>query len=225
VKDAVVYVVAKAPRPGEAKTRLCPPLDPADASELARAFLLDAVECARQARDVTPRIVCRDRADADEVRELVGAGIEIYCQRGSGLGAALEECFHHGRGDGFARVAVLGGDSPTLPPETIDEAFSALERADVAIGPSEDGGYYLLAARRPHPTLFRDMVWSHDGVLRETLRRCAAANLRVATLREWYDVDDAVGLHRLSDDLASVPDHLAVHSRRAIAACLQNSRS
>jgi uncharacterized protein len=224
LKEALVYVVAKAPRPGEAKTRLSPPLDAADAADLARAFLLDAVECAGRAGNVTPRVVCRD-ADADDVREVVGPRIEIYCQRGVGLGAALEECFHHGQGDGFSRVAVLGSDSPTLPPAAIEEGFSALERADVAIGPSEDGGYYLLAARRPHPTLFRDMAWSHAAVFRETISRCDAAGLRVATLREWYDVDDADGLRRLCDDLASAPDHVAIHSRRAIAGCLLNSPS
>ncbi len=221
----MVYVVAKAPRSGEVKTRLAPPLDLCQAAELARAFLLDAIDCARQARAATTRIVCRDLVDGEYVRTLVGDAVEIYCQREPGLGAALEECFHRGEEDGFSKVAVLGSDSPTLPPEAVDDAFDALARADVAIGPTDDGGYYLLAARRPHPALFRDMTWSTNGVFRETVARCESLNLCVATLRRWYDVDDRADLHRLADDITSVPGHIATHTRRALSACLLSSPS
>jgi len=161
--DGVVYVVAKAPQPGVSKTRLCPPLTPDQASQLARAFLHDTLANATLA-GVTPRIVCRTASEQHELRRLVGALTQVSMQSGAGLGDALVSAFRDGLADGFTAVAVLGADTPTLPVLVIREAFAALTNgADVALGPAEDGGYYLLAARGVHPSLFHDMPWSTSG--------------------------------------------------------------
>jgi uncharacterized protein len=213
--DSVVYVVAKAPRPGAVKTRLSPILDPEQSAALARGFLLDTLATVRAATGVATRVVCRDPADASAIREMVGE-VDLLCQRGDGLGAALEECFQAGLAAGFARVAVLGSDSPTLPGWIIGRAFASLDACDIAIGPTEDGGYYLLAARVLHPTLFRGMVWSTDSVFRETLARCEAAGLLTTILPTWYDVDAPDDLERLRSDLAAGPPDVAPHTRRAL---------
>lgn len=217
MQSSVVYVVAKAPRSGAAKTRLAPMLSADEAAEVARGFLLDTLLLARRARGVTVRAVCRDPDEARAVRELGGPGLDVLCQREPGLGAALEACFHHGLADGYGAVAVLGADSPTLHPEIVERAFAALGDHDVAVGPSEDGGYYLLAARATHPTLFREMVWSTDRVCRETLERCAAAGLRASLLPEWYDVDTPECLRRLTRELETLPTDVAPNTRRALA--------
>src|SRR5713101_1766798 len=211
--DGVVYVVAKAPQPGVSKTRLCPPLTPDQASQLARAFLHDTLTNATLA-GVTPRIVCRTAPEQRELRRLVGALTQVSMQSGAGLGDALEGAFREGLADGFTAVAVLGADTPPLPVLVIREAFAALtDENDVALGPAEDGGYYLLAARRVYPWLFRDMPWSTDGAASETLRRCQTLGLRTHVLPAWYDVDDAASLARLRMDLQRLPMSTAPQTR------------
>ncbi|MBA2448258.1 MAG: TIGR04282 family arsenosugar biosynthesis glycosyltransferase [Chloroflexi bacterium] len=217
MQRSVVYIVAKAPRSGAAKTRLSPMLSTDRAAEVAHGFLLDTLLLARRARGVAVRAVCRDADEARIVRALGGPSLDVLCQREPGLGAALEECFHHGLSDGYGTVAVLGSDSPTLPAAHIEQAFAALGEHDVAIGPSEDGGYYLLAARATHPTLFREMIWSTDQVCRATLERCAAAGLRATLLAEWYDVDTPACLQRLTRDLEALPADVAPHTRLTLA--------
>ena len=215
-RDAVVYVVAKAPRAGASKTRLCPPLRPPQAARLAEAFLLDTVALARRA-GCRVRVICRDAAEQATLERIV-ADAPVCVQAGAGLGAALESAFSRGLADGAAAVAVLGADSPTLPPARVREAFAALARgADVALGPSDDGGYYLLAARALHPTLFRDMAWSTSTVAQVTLERCRAAGLRPYLLPRWYDVDDVASLVRLRAELARAPVDVAPRTRSELA--------
>jgi len=218
---SLVYVVAKAPRAGQAKTRLCPPLTPDQSARLAAAFLQDTVTLAQRA-GVDVRLICRD----EEERAALIAGdagragaVTVFIQHGSGLGAALESAFVQGLADGYPAVAVLGADTPTLPPAIVAEAFAALRSdVDVALGSSDDGGYYLLAASRLFPQLFRNMTWSTNQVAAETLRRCAALNLRTHLLPEWSDVDDAAALARLivQLDTKSIGPDVASHTRAAL---------
>ncbi len=214
---SVVYVIAKAPRAGAAKTRLCPPLEPAQAADLARALLLDTLAAVRSA-GIEARIMCRDAAERDELAALAGQHLAVHVQAGSGLGDALESAFRAGLADGFAGVGVLGADSPTVPPAVLRPAFTRLEaERDVALGRSEDGGYYLLTARALHPALFRGMAWSTPTVAQATLDRCRATGLRCRLLPTWYDVDDAAGLARLRADLARAPGDVAPHTRATLA--------
>ena len=211
----VVYVVAKAPRPGQSKTRLCPPLTPDQAAHLAAAFLQDTIALVRRA-DVELRLICRDAAERDALIPYA-AGAPIHVQDRAGLGAAMECAFAHALRDGCRAAAVLGTDTPTLPPEVLSDAFAHLDQAEVALGPSEDGGYYLLAALQPHPTLFRDMdmVWGTSTVAQETLARCAALGLRTHLLPRWLDIDTPADLTALRRQLTG--PHIAPHTRAALA--------
>ncbi|GAC1312995.1 MAG: TIGR04282 family arsenosugar biosynthesis glycosyltransferase [Chloroflexota bacterium] len=215
---AVVYVIAKAPRPGTTKTRLCPPLTPDEAARLAGAFLLDTLDTVSLA-GLTPRIVCRDADEREDLGRLVGSGVQISVQTGRGLGDALEGAFHEGFSDGFDAVAVLGADSPTIPLDILRQAFACLAGGqDVALGPTSDGGYYLLAARAVYATLFRDMTWGTDSVARETRRRCDALHLQLQELPTWYDVDEAASLEGLYRDLDRLPISIAPHTRAVLHA-------
>jgi rSAM/selenodomain-associated transferase 1 len=216
VPDRVIYVVAKAPRVGSVKTRLCPPLTPEQAAQLYRGFLLDSLELAGRVRDARVRVICPDSGMADELAAIMPPGCEPVAQVEPGLGAALEECFRSGLADGHEAVAVIASDNPTLPPDLIEQAFDRLAQHDVVLGPTDDGGYYLVAARAVHPSLFRDMAWSNETVLEETLRRCDAAGLRADRIRRWYDVDTPEALVELARKLERLPADCAVHTRAAL---------
>jgi glycosyltransferase A (GT-A) superfamily protein (DUF2064 family) len=110
---------------------------------------------------------------------------------------------------GHERVVIIGTDSPDLPLAFIREAFTRLDdgEADAVFGPSEDGGYYLLALKRLHHELFRDIQWSSNGVLQESLAKARAAGISYSLLPRWYDVDTAADLARpgLIDETNEAP--------------------
>jgi len=212
----VVYVVAKAPRAGATKTRLCPPLTPTQAAQLAEGFLADSLTAVRYAR-CEARVICPSVSERVLLANAIGGAAGIGVQAGNGLGDALESAFRQGLADGFEAVGVLGPDSPTLPPLLLHQAFAAIARgADVALGPCADGGYYLLVARALYPQLFRDMVWSTSAVAETTLARCRRDRLRTHVLPTWYDVDDSASLARLRAELASGPPAVAPRTRSVL---------
>ena len=214
--DRIVYVIAKAPTINGSKTRLSPPLAPEQAVELARAFLLDAVEIARAA-DIDVCVMCRSDADRERLHGLLGSGTAVSVQRGRGLGSALESAFAEGLAAGYRGVAVFGADSPTLDPRILGEAFRSLDAgADVALGPSLDGGYYLLAARAAYPSLFRGMPWGTSSVARRTLQACEMIGLSVQALPLWYDVDDWAGLAQLRAEIVRGRAARAWNTRHAL---------
>lgn len=213
---SVVYVIAKAPQPRTCKTRLCPPLTAAQAVGLARAFLLDAIEIVQRS-GIDVRVMCRSSAERALLLRFLGAGVPVSAQRGRGLGSALESAFNEGFEDGYPAVGVFGADSPTLDPRILRTAFAMLEDgADVAFGPSADGGYYLLAARKAHPRLFHRMPWGTSDVAQITLQRCASFGLTTSLLPTWYDVDDWAGLVQLREEIGRDAPEVARHTRREL---------
>ena len=106
----------------------------------------------------------------------------------------------------------MNSDGPTLPLACLEEAFSALYREDITLGPGHDGGYYLIGMKRPHPELFQGIAWSTEQVVPQTLDICHHLGLSVHLLPEWYDVDVAADLERLQCDLQQDPS-LAPHTR------------
>jgi rSAM/selenodomain-associated transferase 1 len=217
VAGRLVYVVAKAPRLGAVKTRLCPPLAPAQAVSLYRGFLLDSLELAGEVPSAAIRAICPDPGQALELETLMPVDCELRVQAEAGLSGALESCFRDGLADGYRAVAVIASDNPTLPSSFIERAFELLASADVVFGPADDGGYYLVAARDTYPILFRGMVWSTSEVLAESLRRSAEAGLSVALLPPWHDVDTPAALLDLGRELDELPLTQARHTRAALA--------
>jgi len=211
-------IMAKAPEPGRVKTRLCPPLSPDDAAELYRCFLLDKIAQARQVVGVEP-VLAYAPAEAAAVFEALAPDFTLLAQRGADLTARLKAvCDEIFRG-GCEAVILIDSDTPTLPTERLERAVAIMSGSghDLVLGPSEDGGYYLIGLRRPHPEIFEGMRWSTPSVLEETLRRARALGLRSTTLSAWYDVDTAADLARLQADLAAGPDGLPPrHTRRFV---------
>jgi hypothetical protein len=210
-------IMAKAPEPGRVKTRLCPPLSPADAAELYRCFLLDKIAQARQVAGAEP-VLAFAPAEAAAVFEALAPGFTLLVQRGADLTARLvavcDELFQ----DGCDAAIVIDSDTPTLPTERLERAVAVMKEGgcDVVLGESEDGGYYLIGLRRLHPELFEGMRWSTPTVLEETERRVRALGLSSTRLDAWYDVDTEADLVRLQADLAAGPDGGPRHTRRFV---------
>jgi uncharacterized protein len=211
-------IMAKAPRAGAVKTRLCPPLRPPEAAELARCFLLDAVERAAGVVGVRP-VLAYAPVEARGEFESVAPGFALLAQRGEDLGARQARLISDVLSLGHQGALVIGTDSPTLPRECLDEAVSLVMAPDVdlVLGPTDDGGYYLIGLRAPCPALFEGMPWSTSAVLPRTLDRAQRLGLRVACLPAWFDVDTKADLERLAAELAVIPGLLPRHTRDFLA--------
>jgi hypothetical protein len=191
--------MAKVPVAGEVKTRLCPPLTPAGAAVLARCFLLDRLEQLRDVSDGELLVAFAPRERDAEMRGLVPAGTRLVPQVGADLGERMDRLLTDLLAEGFAGAIALGTDSPTLPTAYVRRACAAMrdDAIDLVVGPSEDGGYYLIGLRGPAPALFSDMRWSTETVMSETLGRARRLGLRHALLPPWFDVDRGEDLTRL----------------------------
>jgi rSAM/selenodomain-associated transferase 1 len=192
-------VMAKVPAAGEVKTRLCPPLAPAEAAALARCFLLDRLDQLGEVSDGDALVAFTPKERDAEMRALVPAGIRLVPQEGADLGARLDRVLTDLLAQGYAGAIAVDADSPTLPTAYLRRACGVLRdpAIDVVVGPCEDGGYYLIGLRAPVPALFRDMPWSTAVVTEETLARARRLGLRLALLPSWFDVDRGEDLTRL----------------------------
>ncbi|HLM57982.1 MAG TPA: TIGR04282 family arsenosugar biosynthesis glycosyltransferase [Pyrinomonadaceae bacterium] len=201
IRPAVVLMI-KAPLAGLVKTRLSPPLSAAEAASLAGCFARDAVGCAGGAGGevVIAYAPAGGRATLGPLLPSASRWVE---QKGGDLGARLEAVAVEVFGAGFGPVVILGADSPTLPPAYVARAVSALAagEADIALGPTEDGGYYLVALRAPAPGIFQNIEWSTPRAYAQTARNAAARGLRLLELPDWYDVDTPEDLARLRAEL------------------------
>ena len=211
----LVGIMAKAPVAGQAKTRLIPALGADGAARLQRHMLLDTLELTTAALegDGSISIVCPTAADRATLECLVPARIEVVAHERGDLMGGLDYALTHHLEQGYEQVVLLDGDSPTLPARYLRAALDQLTGDVVVLGPTLDGGYYLIGACRPRPALFD---WEQlDGVTicQQTLARAEAMGARVALLPPWYDVDTAGDLERLRDELRSYPSR-APHTFR-----------
>ena len=212
----LVGIMAKAPRAGHAKTRLAHALAPAVAADIYRHFLLDTIALVRRVPGVAAALVC-PRGDRGELLELA-AGLPVIEQDAPGLMQGLARGIVYGLEMGHPAVALLNADSPTLPPEHISAAFAALAAHDVVLGPTADGGYYLIAATVPCTRLLRDVPYDDAAsICAATLARADVLGLRAATIAPWFDVDMPAELSRLAALLRDAPAHVAPYTRRALA--------
>lgn len=214
MSDALI-IMAKAPLPGQVKTRLCPPLTLEEAAELHRSFLLDTLELALRLPNVDLHLAYHPPGAEGALQALTPPRFQMWPQEGEGLAHRLIHAFAHLFAQGYARVVAIGADSPTLPLAYLERAFGLLRAPynGLVLGPSEDGGYYLIGLKAPCASLFLGVPMGSDRVLSETLRCARQAGLRVALLPTWYDVDRPQELDRLRAELESVPLEVAPHTR------------
>ena len=209
-----IAVMAKAPRPGEVKTRLAPPLARDMASALSAGFLRDITEniaLAAGGMQIHPYVAYAparsaaffDGMLADGTRLILADGAGVAEPGIRGIGRGLLHAARSLFAEGHDRVCLVNADTPTLPTALLSQAAAALaEDGDrVVLGPAEDGGYYLIGLKAPHAQLFADVAWSTSAVAQQTRERAWALGLPVIELDQWYDVDDVPALHRLCREL------------------------
>ncbi len=219
-----LLIVGKAPQAGSAKTRLVPPLSPADAAALYRGFLLDSVALGLGLGWERVSVV-HPTGHQQALMEFLPEPVQLFEQRGGDLVTALASAFEAHLAEGFDRVVLIGSDNPTLPRAPIDNACAALDQFDLSIGPTADGGWYLLGMREPHVGVFENVEWSTPRVYAQTLDQAERLGLRVHAVQEWYDVDEPSDLDRLQRELVDRPPDVAPNTRVALAQRLSASGS
>jgi uncharacterized protein len=202
--DRVLVIMAKAPRPGSVKTRLAPSLSSAAVTAFYCCLLEDTLTLARSLRDVEVAIMCPD-TDVNELAQLAGSKVSVVAQEGEGLAAGLTSVFRHFAENHQRRVIAFNSDSPHLPRSVLEAAFETLTSHDVVIGPTHDGGYYLVGTKASDPTLF-----AHDGMgtssaLERLLSRARALELFVGFADPFYDIDVVDDLTQLAEELRQAP--------------------
>jgi uncharacterized protein len=202
--DRVLVIMAKAPRPGAVKTRLAPSLSPAAITSLYCCLLQDTLALARSLQDVEMAIMCPD-SDVNELVQLVGRDVNVVAQKGEGLAAGLTSVFTHFADHPQRRIIAFNSDSPHLPPSVLEQAFETLASHDVVVGPTHDGGYYLIGAKASYPTLFASDGMGTSTALERFLPRARTLELSVGFAPPFYDIDVAHDLARLAEDLRLAP--------------------
>ncbi len=186
-------IFAKEPRPGQVKTRLCPPLSPTEAAGLYRACLEETVTAMRRGSFALVIFYSGHK----DYFSAAFAGLPLLPQAEGDLGRRMEQALRLLLGRGHPAAALIGSDSPDLPLARIEDAFALLQRTDCVTAPADDGGYVLVGERRHHPELFCDIPWSTPQVLAATRSRAAELGIGYLELPPWDDVDDLASLSRL----------------------------
>ena len=196
--------MAKAPKPGVVKTRLAQSLPLEAVVELYRCLLDDTMALARSLGDVDVAIMC-PASDVEDLSRAVGDAIPIVAQWGDGLAAGLTSVFAHFAAAGRQRIVAFNSDSPHLPASVLKSAFEALALSDVVVGPTHDGGYYLVGATASYPGLFAGDGLGTTNAYEALLGRVRALGLSVSLTDPFYDIDVAEDLNVLAGELQHAP--------------------
>lgn len=211
MKQALL-VVAKRPVPGKTKTRLTPPLDAPEAAQFYECMLLDTLEIMRAVPDVALMLAFSPPEECEYFAK-IAPDFSLIAQIGGGLGERLDNALSACLVDGFGRPVIMDSDSPNLPVGYLARAFKELEAADVVLGPTEDGGYYLIGMNRPQSRLLRQVQMSTARVALDTLALARKDHLQVSLLPPWFDVDTESDLQRLRKELRGADNGTARHTR------------
>jgi rSAM/selenodomain-associated transferase 1 len=246
-------VMTKAPQAGRVKTRLVPPLTPEEAAELNKCFLRDTAgaissACSRRPSRDASKMQLEDASASHSEGATAARGIAVYTpvgaesayndilpadfsllpQRGDKFGERLYFAVEDLIKCGFASVCLIDSDSPTVPAENFAEAVELLSTAEdrVVLGPSDDGGYYLIGVKKPHRHLFEQIDWSTERVLNQTMQRATEIGIEAKLLPSGYDVDDAASLRRLSNELLAhtTSSEIAPHTREFLASFVDRKK-
>jgi uncharacterized protein len=203
-QNRTLVIMAKAPKSGMVKTRLNQCLPSPAITSLYRCLLEDTVTLATSLTGVQVAVMCRE-SDKKELTDLLGRKVQIVKQQGEGLAAGLTSVFRHFTAVGRQHVIAFNSDSPHLAPAVLDGAFEILSTHDVVVGPTHDGGYFLVGAKASHPMLFENDGLGTRSALERLLSRTKALELSTGFTESFYDIDVADDLIQLARELRLAP--------------------
>ncbi len=202
----LLIIFMKAPHPGRVKTRLQPHLSPDDSLLLYRAMGKDLIENLSGSPDYTLEIHFSPQDALTEMQVWLGQEQRYVPQSGGDLGERMHHSFQTAFARGYGRVVIIGSDLPTLGEGEIKTAFSHLATYPVVLGPTDDGGYYLIGLREAQPVLFQNIAWSTGEVLPQTLHNARDAQLPVHLLEQKADIDTFAEVRALWKELSGRGD-------------------
>jgi uncharacterized protein len=202
--NRILVIMAKAPKPGMVKTRLTVSLPPPAVTALYRCLLEDTLALATSLTSVEVAVMCPE-SDQDELAHLLGSTVQVVAQKGEGLAAGLTSVFRHFTAAGRQHVIAFNSDSPHLAPAVLYSAFEVLATHDVVVGPTHDGGYYLVGAKADHLALFESDRLGTRSALDRLLMRTKLLELSTGFTEPFYDIDVANDLILLARELRLAP--------------------
>jgi uncharacterized protein len=202
--NRTLVIMAKAPRVGSVKTRLAESLPLQAVTELYSCLLNDTVALAQALDRVEVAIMC-PASDVEDLSLAVDKTVRVVPQIGDGLAAGLTSVFKHFADPGRQRIIAFNSDSPHLPASVLETAFDLLVTCDLVVGPTYDGGYYLVGATASHPDLFMNDRMGTATALEALLKRASDLQLSARVIDPFYDIDVAADLSQLADELRRAP--------------------
>ncbi len=231
LKDrCALSVMAKAPHPGRVKTRLAPPLTLDESAALNICFLRDTLANIGEVEGADGVVVYTPAGEEASFDGIVPDDFFMLSQRGDGFGERLLAAAGDLLACGFGSCCLIDSDSPTVPHGALQQAVEILSQTGdrIVLGPTDDGGYYLIGLKQVHAELFSNIEWSTPHVFEQTMERADELSLDVTLLPRWYDVDDGATLERLCAEMFGDGDRTdgypAPHTREFVAQLLQAER-
>ena len=217
--------MTKAPIAGAVKTRLRPFLSAEEAADLARALLLDQLYHLRAMDSADLYVAFTPPRQEALVRRLAPAPFQCFSQSEGDLGVRMDNIFSVLFAKEYKNVVLIGADLPPVPLDYFAQAYDYLDgpQPRVVLGPSCDGGYYLVGLNCPMPAMFENMTWSHDQVFTQTVTRLADRGIETRQLPSWFDVDTPADLQTLMTQLDD-PDNISMKNTLALLRRLGSRR-
>lgn len=181
-----LIIMAKSPLSENVKTRLAPEYNEEERREIYARLLEGTIGRLREIKGTETMIAFTPQ---DHKEQFMSYGLRLFPQIEGSIGQRMSRAIELALGEGYERVALVGADIPGLTHKVVEKAFEVLERADMAMGPSLDGGYYLIAMKRPHPGIFEDIPWSSPDTLARTLQKAVTLGINVELIDNLTDID------------------------------------
>ena len=199
-EENLLLIFIKNPEPGKVKTRLAATVGPEKAYQIYLKLLSLTIDTAMEV-DADRQVWYSSYIDSED--SISETDFKKRKQVGKNLGARMLHAFNSGFKEGYDNIVIIGSDCPDVNPVLLEQAFNELSEYDLVIGPSADGGYYLLGMNKLQPELFRDIDWSTERVLKQTLEKAKSISLSVASLPELNDIDTIEDLEKADWDEAT----------------------
>lgn len=202
-KDTALMIMAKQPTDGSTKTRLSPFLTSAEAARFYEALLRDTIALAALLSEVAELVIAITPPESIEYfNEISPPDALLLPVEGQHIGECLEKGLKWLFEEGYTKGLAFNSDGPSLPLAVLQQAIHSLDEVETVLGPSQDGGYYLIGMRRLYPELFQGISWSTGQVFIQTLERARQLGLKTFLTQLWYDIDTAEDLLFLRDEIA-----------------------